>query len=337
MALRIWQAAGIAVVLAVVAGCAKLPTVSPVLTPCTFLASEPDLASCMNDFYGLPVGGEYPHKITAYVSQPSAMTISYMGSASRFILSTDPPGFLMGPGVYPFTLKDLNGTVGLCGAMTVSGLDETVTLATFGKNEQTCLFSPGLIQEAQNGTLACNVITFDNKPIIRYWLGNRTVADDPAEPTAQLDFSKIPNLLTVRVNGKKANGMVAVAARLLPAEAAPQAPEVMPSSFRNTSSGGKMAAGATSSPSPSAGAALAASRSPVHKVEIELTDGRKYKGFIRNIADNAFTTFCKVPCTIPPELFTAADGGTVARFTVVSATKDAAPVAEITFGPSSGR
>ena len=57
--------------------------------------------------------------------------------------------------------------------------------------------------------------------------------------------------------------------------------------------------------------------------------GRKFRGYIRNLKDNEFTAFVRIPCTIPKSLLDAAAGGTVSKFTVKSTGDRPASVAEI--------
>jgi len=62
-----------------------------------------------------------------------------------------------------------------------------------------------------------------------------------------------------------------------------------------------------------------------------ICDGRTYRGYVRNLQDNEFTAFVRIPCSIPLELLDAAANGTVSKFTVRSKGEDEEDVAEIVF------
>ena len=56
---------------------------------------------------------------------------------------------------------------------------------------------------------------------------------------------------------------------------------------------------------------------------------RQYHGYIRNLKDNEFTAFVRIPCAIPEKLLDAASRGTVSKFKVQSTGDRQEEVAEI--------
>jgi hypothetical protein len=201
--------------------------------------------------------------------------------------------------LYPFTLERSGGAV-LSGAMYVTGVDDVVALATFGRSEETKLFDPEFIDKAKGGVLTHYTITFDGQPVIRYWLGNRTEPSAPGQPTVELDFSETDGVSSLKIDGKAAKGRVSVL-------------DVY-----------------TSVPDPSTGALHRVPRT--YRIEIRQTNGSRYVGYIRQLQATPFTTFVRVPCSIPSELFDAADQGTIAKFSVYPEGDKDHPVAEIIFG-----
>ena len=284
----------VAVLCLLSAGCSSI--VKPTLVPYTFVSRDPELRRYVPQVYNPLAVKANPHRVVAEVTAPAGHKISYHGSLSREIGRKSTLEF--GPGVYPFVLRSRRSKrIDLCGAMMVVNVDETVALATFGRTQETKLFSPQFLSKAAQGVLTSYTITFDEQPVILYWLGNRTSQYAGGPPDVELDFSGIRGLTELRINGKRIDGFVTtVSVYGAPANTGMAAPKAK------------------------------------HTLEMTLTNGRKYKGYIKNLRDSAFTAFVRVPCVVPPTLFQAADGGTISRFTVVSEGDRKEDVAEIVFG-----
>jgi len=296
---------------AMAAGCAN--EVSRTNARYYFITNGPDTAPYYRQVYG-PVGdvGRLAAKFTA----PGGQRLCFRGSVSKFI-----PGdlgseiLLFGPGVYPFELRDAADKVTLTGALMVVNIDKTVGLATFGNAPETRLFLADLVKKAHEGALSKGTITFDEKPVIFYWLGNRTQQNVPDRPSLELDFGAIQDLAEVRVNGSRRDDRIAVV-------------EVFDIKQQPT---GTVAIDMWVLGIRPEGSTRTIYTEKVHKIEIVLTSGAKYVGYIRNLRANAYTAFVRVPCSIPANLFAEADKGTIAKYTV-TAGEAKEPVVEIVFG-----
>jgi len=270
------------------AGCSS-NVVKPVSAPYSFLDGDKDLGPSWQRM----TVNRRPDLISACITSPEGYTIDFYGSISREIA----PGgatVRMGEGLYPFRLipKEKNAP-GLCGAMMVVNVNETVALATFGKAAETKLFSEDFLAKARSGVFASYTITFDGKPIIYYWLGNRCTMCPPDEDTVELDFTGIKDLKEIRVNGsyiERRRTVVTI----------------------NTSKQVRA--------------------NPTFRLDMTLTSGKTYTGYIKNFRPNAFTTFTSLPCAIPAALFEAAERGTISKFSVFAETDKENAVAEIVFG-----
>ena len=275
-------------------------TVSPTLAAYPFIVEDEDLAEFVPQVYNARAIARNPNKIAACFTEPQGYKIDFHGSLARRITDDQEECTLFfGPGVYPFELKPrAKGQQPLCGAMMVVNVNETVALATFGKSADTKLFPPDVISKAKDGVLAEYTISFDGQPVIKYWLGNRRKLYAGGKPNAELDFSAVRGLHKVRVAGSSGKDLAVVARAYAPQPAD---------------------AGQAGSPS-------------AHRLEIDMANGAKYRGYVRNLTANDYTAFARVPCTIPSRLFDAADRGTIAKFTVFSGTLRREEVAEIVFG-----
>ena len=297
------------------AGCEVGNTVSPVMTPYLFVTGDRELSVYHSQVYGSPLVAGNPNKVSAHFSAPRGSTICFEGSLQHQIGAVEPANLMFGPGVYPFVLREgPSSPASLCGAMMVVNVDETVGLATFGKSAETKLFSDDLIAKARSGVLAKAVQKFDEKPVIYYWLGNRSQLPAPGNPSVELDFSGTQRLASVWVNGVQIPGHTATVA-------------VRSVTYREVYAGGDLLFGSVKY--------VPQVKKRVHKLEIHLAGGVKYVGYIRNLEANAVTTFMRVPCRIPDSLFAAADRGTIAKYSVTAgegAGKQS--VAEIVFGRS---
>jgi len=274
-------------------GCANMPT--PVSKPYSFMQADGALAASWQGTIA-PV----PHKLTAYLTSPAGYNIAFQGSVKASIDASQEKPLLFSPGLYPFQLTQAdNRTAELCGAMLVTDVNETVALATFGKTDSTKLFSPEMLNKARKGILTNYTIQMDQTRVIRYWLGNRTRPSAPGSPTIELDFSGTSDLSEIRVNGTRLKGALAVL-------------NVYHLSYNlrtNTTT----------------------SSNATYRLEM-VRKGQRYSGYIRDLRSNAYTTFVRLSCSLPDSLFTAADQGTVSKFTISPEEAQNMPVAEIIFG-----
>lgn len=285
----------------VATGCGNV--VTPTLQPYRFVWQEKDISDlARNQAYDPKVIAANPSRLVACVTAPKGCYVDFLGSLSKQITGSPSTETLeFGLGMYPFVFRRLSeDKPSLCGAMMVVNVDKVVALATFGRTDDTKLFSTDLLAKAGSGVLGKGTIAFDNKPVIFYWIGNRTKPGFPANSTVELDFNDVPNIVQVRVNDWDVKDRIAVV-------------DVFTTTRDNY--------GPHESPA-------------THKVGLRLKSGAKYVGYIRNLRADVFTTFMKVPCKIPADLFEAAEKGTIAKYTV-TAGDDKQEVAEIVFGRES--
>ena len=310
-----WFSVVILVVGMMLAGCTNV--VNPYPTPYKFIEEDAKLAG---HWRRMPSGTSgSASKITVSITSPVGEEITFLGSGSRSIQAEGQDELLLGPGLYPFTLTPGtgNGDAGsLCGAMLVVNVDEIVALATFGKSEETKLFSQEYVTKSRGGVLTSYTIMFDNKPVIYYWLGDRTKPAPPGRPTVELDFSGIENLSQVTIQGRRVRGATCV---LDVYEYVYEDRVTYKYGYAQQITHVKTVA-------------------KTHKIEINLSDGRKYLGYVRNLKPSAYAAFLRVPCAIPTKLFEAADKGTIAKYSVVHSqgNRDTL-IAEIVFGKNKGR
>ena len=132
--------------------------------------------------------------------------------------------------------------------------------------------------------------------MLTYWLGNRTTLYAGGEPTVEVDFSGTPGIEKLWINGENVPGLVATL-------------DVYNVTIdRNTK------------------AVLRTLRE--YMVEFRTAE-HEYKGYLRNLKDNEFTAFVRIPCAVPKDLLQAADHGTVSRFEILSEGEKKEPVAEL--------
>jgi hypothetical protein len=198
-------------------------------------------------------------------------------------------------GVYPFQIaRAVDKTTMLSGAMMVYNMDRTTALATLGKTAETRLFNDELFGKAMQGQLATYTISFDGKEIITYWLGNRRHLDAGGMPTVELDFSETPGITQLKIGSGKPKNFV----------------QTVPVFVVKKEDG--------------------IERQEPAEYSIHFACGsRQYHGYIRNLKDNEFTAFVRIPCAIPEKLLDAASRGTVSKFKVQSTGDRQEEVAEI--------
>ncbi len=179
----------------------------------------------------------------------------------------------------------------MCGAVVTYNIDKTLALATLGKTDDTKLFKPELLEKAENGDLATHTLKIDDKEILSYFLGNRTILYPGGDPTVEVDFSKTPGISSLTIGEEDAPG------------------------FRKELKvqESKMIFG---------------KRPKEYKFDLKCGE-QEFTGYIRDMVANEFTAFVSIPCTIPKELLDAAAKGTVSRFTVQSQGDNTNQVAEI--------
>jgi hypothetical protein len=127
--------------------------------------------------------------------------------------------------------------------------------------------------------------------VLTYWLGNRkSLYAGGASPTVELDFSKTPGITRLVVGRRTKENFAAIVNVFDPSSAVPAPRE--------------------------------------YAVQVSCGE-RRYRGFVRNLVHNDFTTFVRGPCTIPQELLDAASQGTVSKLAVLSSEPQPTPVAEV--------
>lgn len=298
-------AISVLVVCGAVSGCATTPkgpqtvTLEPTREPAyRFLQGDELLKDRLGELYGEAKGDQL--RLAVYVGQPVGEHLAVNANPDVQIAPKEQAvTLLMSPGVYPFSLK-ADGGAGedLTGAVAVFNVTKTLELATFGHTEETQVFNPDLVQKAREGVLTNYTVSFDGEPRLVYWLGNRQEPFLGGEPTVELDFSKNDGLDTLMVNGEEQDAFVVT----LPV-------------YENVKEDGQVR-----------------QRKCEHSFALTMADGRKFRGYIQNLSDNAYTAFVKVPCEIPDSLYQAASRGTIAKFTVYSEGEAREAVAELVFG-----
>jgi hypothetical protein len=281
-------------VAAVLAGGSGCTTISPTLKPMTFLATHEKFQGLYAQIYGQSYLAS-PDRANVLLTCPSETTVRFAGGGTVRIGAPKQKPVSLRPGVYPLQLRPtVGGEPFLSGAVVVYNLDPTVSLATLGKTDETRMFSEDLLQKAKDGQLASHTISIDDRDVITYWLGNRRRAYQGGEPTVELDFSGTPGITLLKVGAKRVSDHVATVLVYKPV--------VVNGMLRNVQQD--------------------------HPLEIA-ADGNRFHGYIRNLRDNEFTAFVRIPCAIPQRLLDAAKDGTVAKFTVRSSGDRPEDVAEI--------
>jgi hypothetical protein len=262
----------------------------------------PDIA---NSIYAKDIES---YVLSAYLTSPPKTLIKFNNNFFAYpIPDVDPTPrpLKLSTGVFPFEItpfpvedagmpKDSH----LSGALIVFNLDNTVELASFGKSAETILFKPEIIEKALNGTLTEGTISFDDKPRIRYWIGNRNKLFIGGEPTAEVDFSKNTDITELKIAGRTIDNFVG---------------EV--SIYKKDKSEKKKTE---------------------NEFYIKFKNGKAFKGYLRNIEENATTAFVKIPCTIPQNLLDAAEKGTIAKLKIhAEGTQKAETIESATTGVTS--
>jgi len=180
--------------------------------------------------------------------------------------------------------------------------DRGVELALFGLKKDTKLFNIKMLNETRKGHLTEYTITFDNKEVIKYWMGNRKTLYAGGAPNVEFNFSGNKNLKKIMINDEKIEHGFCVL-------------DVYLTSKKTR-------------------AKYLINRPLSYEIKMVDSDGHKYKGFITDLKGTIYTAFVTVPCTIPPELFKAARNGTISKFTVYTQENDKkkTAVAKIVFG-----
>jgi len=262
-------------------------------------------------------------RISVVINQPLGYKIKFDKSFEVFPIS-DKITYKMKEGVYPFELSRDGKNVEMTGALVVFNVDETTTLATFGLSDETRLFTPEMIEKALNGTLVSHTISYDDKNVIHYWLGNRSDLYDGGNYDVEMDFTKTPRIKKFEI--KTSEGKKKGTRPLLKVGAGNNDICLLCGS-NNTYDGGCM-----SDINNGGHLGVKEWKNVNYAFEMELDDGSKYQGFIRNLKGSAYTAFCSVPCQIDDEMFEVAQKGTIAKLEVTSAGEDSETIAEILFG-----
>ena len=227
--------------------------------------------------------------LSAFITTPINSILTFNGSSTEYAIpDVDARPLQLKEGVYPFEITPFPTTTAylpknshLSGAMVVFNLDMTVELASFGKNDETRLFKPDLIEKALKGILTEGIISFDEKARIVYWIGNRKHLYAGGEPIVEVDFSKNPGITELKVNDKVVDDFIA------------EVPVYVDFTTGNKSK-------------------------KDNEFTIKFNNGGKFKGYIRNIEDNPTTAFVKIPCTLPQNLLDAAAKGTISKLKILS-------------------
>ncbi len=289
------------VILAVIVGAlfsGGCMSIAPSSSPMSFILSHPKYSKFYSKLY-VPQSMNQQDHVNVVFRSPSKTCVKFDSGKRVVILKEGAEVVALRDGVYPFTLqKEATRELILRGAMMVRNMDKEVALATLGKTEETKMFNDELLRTALKGQLASYTVSFDGKDIITYWLGNRRSAYTGGEPTVELDFSGMKDIEMLKIGKRKCRDKRLVV----------------------NVYGDKRYYDRESRRS---------LRVPA-EYPIEFTaDGNKYRGYVRNLKDNEFTAFVRIPCTIPSSLLRAAASGTVSKFTVQSTGERAESVAEI--------
>ncbi|MBT5607630.1 MAG: hypothetical protein HN742_18930 [Lentisphaerae bacterium] len=283
---RMWKRHGMmAVVLLCAAGCATTPRGSMTPTPSqfTFLGKDPQFRKVISQVYpAVPVQG---YMVGAQICRPEGARIEFnRNSRALDLVKTPEERRRFKAGVYPFQVLKYKKPE-LSGAMVFYNIDKTLDLATLGMTEDKWILNEELVTKARAGVLAKYTMEFENRPVLTYWLGNRTDLYAGGPPTVEVDFSGTPGITSMKINGRKVDGLSkTLNVYLITRDPQTGTPRLNPVEYA-----------------------------------IELNcGGKQYKGVLGKLLDNEFTAFVRIPCTIPRALLDAADKGTVARFVIMS-------------------
>ncbi len=313
-----------------IGGCVstKTVTVQPTMDQYVFLQDIEPLDVHYQNLYA--TSSEKKPQLAARLSEPQGYKIKFHNNSEIIIgepaskESQEPRTFLFREGVYPFSLyTDVKSTDWYSGLLVVYDIDETIELAMFGENDETRLLNLEMFKQAQKGVLGQYTVTFDDRQVMRYWLGNRDSLYPGGQPSVEVDFSKTTKLAKLTIDGQEVKNFKKVlglekyyVCRLCNEKAAH--PNGFSSKCKKSSSGNH---------SPQ----LVVSHKN-YPLELETVDGKRFQGYILNLVTNVFTAFMSIPCEIPNELFDSAAQGTIAKLTVHSPGEQEQKVAEIVFG-----
>ncbi len=241
--------------------------------------------------------------LAAFIAEPRGYRICFGPDDPPWTVN-EPSGepLVFETGMYPFVLYD--GPSGSCrrsdgetfgGALAIYNLDHAVDGLTVGHTRATKLFRAELLDKVRRGRLTSYTIKLDGEPRITYWIGNRTRPLPGGPPTVELEFSGAA-LDEVRVDG--------IEAQDLRAEVLVYEPGADPDVRLKAE----------------------------HELFVRLKDGSLFEGYVRNLEDNVFTTFVRIPCALPDELFAAAAKGGVGKLRIWSEGSERAVIAEIILG-----
>ena len=286
--------------------------VTPSQQPYSFISELPEFGEQFAALYPYEgIRAENAVKLSAFIAEPKDYDVCFSEHSSAWPLNNPGKKVLdFKTGVYPFYIFKNNAIEYECdkekaphgafqGALVVYNLDETIELVTFGRSKETLLFSQELIDKVKTGMLTNYTISYDNTPRVSYWIGNRRDLFQGGASTVELDFSRNTMLEELRVND----------------EIQPSLSAVLPVYTMATT------------------AEKIVYRKPLqHKLFMRLKDGREFKGYIKNIKDNAYTAFMKIPCKIPEKLFDAAAKGTISKLDITAAGDASEEITQIVFG-----
>lgn len=270
-------------------------SVRPATEAYTFVTDHPIYGQHQESVYN-PLKMNATDSAKVVFTNPTGTSVKFRNGGTIQILDGSTPRVVeLLSGVYPFQIaKSIDRTTMLSGAMMVYNMDRTTALATLGKTEETRLFNDELFRKATQGQLATYTISFDGKEIITYWLGNRRELDAGGMPTVELDFSETPGITQLKIGSAKPKDFV----------------QTVPVYTVRKEDGIEQQYPA--------------------EYSIQFACGnRQYHGYIRNLKDNEFTAFVRIPCAIPEKLLDAASRGTVSKFKVQSTGDRQEEVAEI--------
>lgn len=307
-------------------GCFSGPgfNIKPTDEPYAFVYAEPTLQNTVSDIYpgyserreeNIANGTE---TFSAMVRSPADNVICFAGNETGYALpikdetgEETPLKFVNG--MYPFSLHDLTvddgqvqtladcgeiGTPNYVGAMAFFAYEQDMEFATFGADYETALISEEIIDKVSDGILGSHTISYDDRPRIKYWVGNRSTLYSGGAPTVEVDFRNA-NIKKLKINGEEVANLQAELAI-----------------YEEPEDGGR-------------------TRKKQYKLEFETYEGGKFGGYLKELIDNEYTAYMKIPCDIPEELFEAASKGTVSKFDVMSKSEESAEgtrIAQIVFG-----
>ena len=300
----------LAAMCAALAGCAASPGRRYNTPGYRFLKDKP-YASLRPDrlYVGYPQLSARGDCLAAFITVPAGELIEFSGPRGYMKplpIQSDKPVYFRNDTLYPFRVLLADGeTVDMTGAVMVVNVDESLSLASFGKSEDTKIFAPDLIDQVRNGVLGKGVLKFENRPVLFYWLGNRRKPLMPGAATIELDFSGIPGLAELRVKGRRVRSMTP---ELRVYQAYRRLQKISEGRYRH----------------------VWAYKPTSYPFEMRLSDGERLRGYIKVLKANEMTTFLRIPCVIPPKLIEVAKQGSLAKYTVTTG-KDEQAVAQLIF------